>query len=78
MVENTNVLVETDQIYNWVQSLNYTFSSTIMQGVILFRFPNRNVLDCVLEEICAGKYGSLIQWNSVGRERLVLWHKDLP
>lgn len=78
MVENVNVLIETDNMYAWIQSLDYNFSSTIMQGVMLFRFPNRNVLDCVLEEICTGEYGKIVRWETIGRERLVVWHKDLP
>lgn len=77
-MDNQNVLLETDEIYNWLQSLNYTFSSTISNAVILMRFPNRNVLDCVLEELCSGKYGEIVNFATVGRERLIVWHHDLP
>lgn len=75
--EYIRILIETDEIYEWIKEIPYIFNSTIFQGVIVLNFPNRNTLDCVLEEILTGKFSSKIDWKSFIRTRLIVYHKEL-
>ena len=70
------IIEESTEIFYFINGLDYTLRTTILDGAILVCCPNRATLDCVLEEVCV-KYGRLINWTTLTQTKMVIWHVEL-